>query len=184
MRKIILFFTLLVFSNVWSQKIETEKDSLKTKSIEIFRQIFWNNLPKPVAWTNDYEDLFTDEQQQEFNNIIDKFEQETTIEIGIVTIDTIKVSEQKFEDLSLHIANIWGIGKSKKDNGILIAISNGHKQLRIQNGYGIEKILSDQETKVIIDDYFVPEFKKGNYYLGTLNGLTELIRLLKTKNYR
>lgn len=71
--------------------------------------------------------------------------------------------------------------KKHKDNGVLIAISKGYRQIRIQNGNGIEKIITDNETKEIIDNFFIPDFKKGNYYDGTLKGLVELINLLKPK---
>lgn len=177
----LLFFLFLVF-NLNAQNTEiTQKDSLKTKSIEVFREVYWNNLPKPVSWTNDYEDLFTDIEQTKLDSIISKFEKETSVEISIVTIDTLKTSKEKFEDLTLHIAQTRKIGKVEKDNGILIGISKGYRRIRIQNGNGIEKIITDEETKSIIENYFIPEFKKGEYYNGTLNGLCEIIKLLKSK---
>lgn len=177
-----LFFLLFLALNLNAQNTEiNQKDSLKSKSIEILREIYWNNLPKPVSWTNDYEDLFTEIEQTKFDSIISKFEKETSIEISIVTIDTIKVSEENFEDLTLHIAKTWRIGKTGKDNGILIGICNGYRRIRIQNGNGIEKIITDEETKNIIEKYFIPEFRKSEYYNGTLSGLCELIKLLKSK---
>lgn len=81
----------------------------------------------------------------------------------------------------MHIAQTWKIGKAEKDNGILIGISKGYRRIRIQNGNGIEKIITDEETKKIIENYFIPEFKKGEYYKGTLNGLREIINVLKSK---
>ena len=168
--------------NIYSQTTNSiSKDTLKEKSLTMFRQLFWNNLPKPTNWTNDYEDLYTNVEEIKLDSIITKFELETTIEIAIVTINTTKTSEEKFEELSLHIAQIWGVGKKDKDNGILIAISKGYRKIKIQNGNGIEKIITDNETKEIIDNYFIPDFKKGNYYDGTLKGLVELIKLLKSK---
>ncbi|HEX8574712.1 MAG TPA: TPM domain-containing protein [Flavobacterium sp.] len=181
MRKIVFIICLLTFSNVWCQKGKIKDVSLKPIAIEHVRQTFWNNLPKPLNWVNDYEGLYTEEQEAGLNKTINKFEAETTIEIAIVTIDTLKVSKNKFEDLSLHIATTWGVGKKNKDNGILIAISKGYRVMRIQNGNGIEKIITDEETKQIIDNYFILAFKMGNYFEGTLNGLQELIRLIKTK---
>ena len=53
--------------------------------------------------------------------------------------------------------------------------------MRIQNGYGIEKMISDAETKEVIDKFFVPSFKNGEYYEGTLIGLSKLIELLNSK---
>jgi uncharacterized protein len=180
--KLNLIFFLFLVSNLNAQNTEiVEKDSLKIKSIKLFREIYWNNLPKPKNWTNDYENLFSKIEQTKLDSIISKFEKETSIEISIVTIDTIKTSKEKFEDLTLHIAQKWKIGKAEKENGILIGISKGYRRIRIQNGNGIEKILTDDETKKILENYFIPEFKKGEYYQGTLNGLCEIIRILKYK---
>ena len=41
--------------------------------------------------------------------------------------------------------------KSRKKNGILIGISKGYRKIRIQNENGIEKIITDEETKSIIE---------------------------------
>jgi uncharacterized protein len=184
MKQIFKYFFLLFFAiNINAQNIgNAEKDSLKIKSVELFREIYWNNIPKPISWTNDYEDLFSDLEQTKLDSIISKFERETSIEISIVTIDTIKTSKEKFDDLTLHIAQTWKIGKVEKDNGILIGISKGYRRIRIQNGDGIEKIVTNEETKEIIENYFIPEFKKGEYYSGTLNGLCKIIRILKDKS--
>ena len=54
-------------------------------------------------------------KKTKLNQIISDFEKETTIEIAIVTIDTSKVSKDKFEDLSLYIARTWVVGKKKKN---------------------------------------------------------------------
>lgn len=70
-------------------------------------------MPKPHNWTNDYENLFSKEEETKLNQIISDFEKETTVEIAIVTIDTFKVSKEKLEDLSLHIAELGVLVKKK-----------------------------------------------------------------------
>lgn len=109
----ILILSFFISLNVCGQQTNNviAQDSIKEKSLAMFRQIFWDNLPKPINWTNDYEDLYSDEEQNNLNEIISKFELETTIEIALVTIDTTKTTKDKFEDLSLHIAKTWGFGK-------------------------------------------------------------------------
>jgi uncharacterized protein len=89
------------------------------------------------------------------------------------------VTRNDFEDFTLRILNTWGVGKKGKNNGVLIGISAGYRMMRIQNGYGIQKILSDDETKQIIDSYFLPSFKEGDMYDGTLKGLMALMEKLK-----
>ena len=176
---------VLILFFAFSMKAQTtdslKLESKKSVSLESYRQVFWDNLPKPNNWTNDYENLFSNEEEMKLNQIITDFEKETTVEIAIVTIDTFKVSKDKFEDLSLHIARTWGVGKKEKSNGILIAISKGYRQIRIQNGDGIALILSDEETAEIIQNQFFPYFKKEDYFEGTQAGILKLIGLLRKR---
>jgi uncharacterized protein len=178
----LIFFILLTINLNAQNDIRDKKDSLKSKIVELHRENFWRNLPKPTNWTTDFENLYSDIEQAKLDSIISNFEKKTTIEIAIVTIDTLKTSNEKFEDLSLNLAKNWGIGKSGKDNGILIAISKGYRRIRIQNGNGIEKIISDEETKAIIENYFIPAFRNNEYYIGTLKGMMEIMKLLESKS--
>lgn len=154
-----------------------------TAQVKTKKQVYsyWDSLPNPVGWVNDFEGLFTDKQKQLLDSIIADFKRETDIEIAIVTIDSSATSKERFDSLTLYMANKWGVGQEGKDNGILIGISKGHKKIRIQNGYVIEKLISDDETKTIIANYFLPAYKAGNYYTGTRDGLIKLIDLLKFK---
>jgi uncharacterized protein len=65
--------------------------------------------------------------------------------------------------------------KKNKNNGIVIGLSKGHRTIRISNGYGIEPILSDKETKKIIDEIIIPEFKNERYYEGIRKGILKII---------
>jgi uncharacterized protein len=138
-------------------------------------------LPQPIGWTNDFEGLFTPEQKKLLNDSISAFENETNIQICIVTLDTIYTTKQKFNELALHIANIWGVGHGDKNNGVLICMSAGYRMMRICNGKGIEKVLTNDETKKIITDHLVPSFRKSNYFEGTLEGLNALIKILRDR---
>jgi uncharacterized protein len=178
--KCILFCFFAI--NLYAQNTQVVKsDSQINKSLELSRKEFWDSLPKPTNWTNDYENLYSEAEQIILDSIITEFEKETSFEIGIVTIDTSKVAKENFNNLSLHIAKTWGIGKKNKDNGILIFISRGHKKIRIENGTGTEKIINEKETSEMIENYFIAEFRKDKFYDGTLNGLKAIIKLLKSK---
>jgi uncharacterized protein len=180
---ILIFF--LAFSSGYSQSpnrsgTATSFDSTRT-DLSTYRSTFLKNLPPPSGYVNDYENLFSDLEERYLDSLIAAFDSTTTIQFALVTIDSSATTRDNFDNLTLQIANRWGVGQKNANNGILIGISKGHRRIRIQNGYGIEKILSDEETKKIIEEYFIPEFKGTNFYQGTLNGLTEMIRLLKEK---
>lgn len=138
-------------------------------------------FPKPIGWVNDFEHIFSLQEIKTLDSIISQYEKETTVEISIVTIDTNMVLSENFNEYVLQLHNKWGVGKKKKNNGIVIGVSSGYRKIRISNGYGIEKILSDEETAEIMNREFISFYKNGGYYRGTLNGLNALISKLNEK---
>ncbi len=58
----------------------------------------------------------------------------------------------------------------------MIVFSPTLRNVRINTGYGVEHILTDEICKVVLDDFILPEFKKGNYYQGVNVGVDELIK--------
>ena len=146
-------------------------DSSRAISNTEFHFSFWDSMPSHTGWINDFENLYTIEEEKILDSVISDFNKHTTIEIAIVTIDTMATPKSRFEELALYMANKWGVGAKEKNNGILIAISKVYRKMRIVNGWGIEKLISDQETKSIIDTFFIPYFKEERYFEGTLSGL-------------
>ena len=91
--------------------------------------------------------------------------------------------KEKFNEFTIHLLDVWHVGKGVKNNGILICISSGYKQMRISNNFGIERILSDAETQDLIDKKFIPSYKHSRYYKGTLTGLKALINKIYGRLY-
>lgn len=151
------------------------------KKLHSFRQIFWDSLPQPVGYVNDYENLYTDKQEKTLDSLIRDFEKRTTIQIAVVTFDTTMTTPDSLDALTLRIAKAWGVGQKDKNNGVVIGISEGYRQMRIQNGYGIEKVLTDAETKQIIDTAFIPSYREAKYFEGTFQGLQTLMAILERR---
>lgn len=137
------------------------------------------HLPQARGFINDYVQLFTDDENKALDSLVSAFERTTTVEISVATVDSAMVKDKDFEDYTLVMLRTWGVGKKDKNNGILIVISPDLRRMRIQNGYGIENILSDAETKYIVDNSFIPKFKEGKYFEGTRNGIIAIINKLK-----
>ena len=154
-------FFLLFFLNLAGQ---TEKDTV---------------IPEQRGHISDFEGIYSPAQIDTLDSLIVDFEKRTTIQIAIITIDTTMMRKEDLDSWTLKVGNAWGVGQKGKNNGILIGISVGYRIMRIQNGYGIEKKLSDQETKEIIDNDFVPFFKEARFFEGTRNGLKALMKKLE-----
>jgi len=181
MRYNILLFLLILSTNLNAQDIGVQKKDSIGSTVEVSLENFWNSLQNSLGRINDYDNLYSDTEESILDKIVTKFEKETSIKIGIVTIDTGKVSKECFDELSSDIAREWGIGKKQKDNVILITICKDYRRISIQTGNEVEKILSDEETEKIIYDYFIQNFKKEKYFEGTLDGLLEIIKSINDK---
>lgn len=177
---ILLVLTSSVSASCQITKTITKPDT-KSEDLAKYRKVFWDNLPEADGFVNDYENLFTDREEIILDSLIKIFEKRSTIQIAVVTIDTILTSSDRIDALTLRLARHWGVGQKYKNNGVLIAISRGYRKMRIQNGYGIEKVLTDKETKQIIDKVFIPKFRDANYFEGTFNGLLELMNILEQR---
>lgn len=137
-----------------------------------------NNLPAPSGFVNDFEKLFTVSEKANLESILSDYDSKTSTQIVIVTIDTSLVSSDSFDNYTLKLLRVWGVGQKEKNNGILIGISKAYRKVRIQNGYGIEKVLSNGDTKEIIDQVLIPHFREERYYEGVLEGVEEIERRL------
>ena len=180
-----LILVLTVFSPASCQtKQSGRKEDGPAKPVRTSQQIFWDSLPQPTGYVNDYENLFTDTEEQSLDSLMEDFEKRTTIQIAVVTFDTTMTTRDSLDALTLRIGEVWGVGRKHKDNGIVIGISRGYRQMRIQNGYGIERFFSDEQTKQIIDNAFIPGYRAGKYFEGTAAGLKALMKALTKEHKR
>lgn len=149
-------------------------------NVPVFKN-FKDSIPPPVGYINDFDSIFSKAEIQELEKLLSDFENKTTIQIAVVTLDTLMTNADSLYRKTLKLANDWGVGRKDKNNGVLVGICKQCREMVIQNGRGIEKGLSDQETEQIIATGFVGNFMKGNFYEGTLVGLKTLIEALEEK---
>jgi len=76
----------------------------------------------------------------------------------------------------------WGIGKKDINNGVLLLVSIEDRQSRIHTGYGVEGDLPDIATYYIQQDFMLPAFREGNYFLGIDLATDKMIEALSGSN--
>lgn len=132
------------------------------------------SLPDAIGRINDFENIFTPEQEQELDQIISAFENKTGNQIGIITVANTGTYTD-FKKYSVDLFNHWGVGLKDKNNGLLITFSAALRSTRITTGLGTEKVLTNALCKKIIDEKMIPEFKSKNFFNGIKAGLQECI---------
>ncbi|RZJ60089.1 MAG: TPM domain-containing protein, partial [Flavobacterium sp.] len=80
---------------------------------------------------------------------------------------------------AFEIADKWKIGQKGKDNGVVMVVAVKDRSIFIQTGVGLQHLLTDGATKLIIENDITPFFKEGDYYGGIDKGTSSIIQVLK-----
>ncbi len=137
------------------------------------------NLPaKPKFATSVYDaaELLSPSEESALKQKLIKYADTTSTQIVVATINTL--NGEYIGTFAAEWAHKWGIGDSKKDNGLLILMAKKERKLWITTGYGLEQYLTDYRTKEIIDQIIIPHFKRGNFYAGLDAGTTAVMQVL------
>lgn len=121
--------------------------------------------PVPPRLVNDFADILSAKQEQILENKLVRFNDTTSTQICIVTIDDL--GGTTVADFAYQIGEKWGVGH-KENNGAVILIKpkkgNESGGVTIQTGYGLEPFVTDAVSKRIIEQVMIPSFKENDYY--------------------
>ena len=137
----------------------------------------YQNPGTPSGFVNDFAQMLTSEQKQILEIKINDFEKETSNELSLVTI--VSLDGDTIENFAEKLFKDWGIGKDKKDNGVLLLVARDDRQMRIEVGYGLEGALTDAQSFWLIQNSIRPAFQKGDYYGGISGGVDGIISITK-----
>lgn len=131
----------------------------------------------PSGFVNDYAQILTAEQKQALEQKLSQFEKETSNEISIVAIKSLK--GDTVENFAEKLFKEWGIGKKNKDNGILLLIAKDDRKMKIEVGYGLEGALTDAQSFWIYNDILKPAFQQEKYFEGVSDATDKIIAATK-----
>ncbi len=126
-----------------------------------------------TTFVDDYANIYTPEEKAQLGSIIHNFFD--TVQIALVTVKSLEGND--VQELATTLFNKWGVG-SKSNNGLLILIAPTEHKAFAATGRAIQGELTDLQCAKLQREVMVPEFKKGNYFLGTKNLLNAYIAKL------
>ena len=129
-----------------------------------------------LSYVMDRADLLSRSEELSLIKTLKDREKEGGEQIVVLTVEDLE--GQSIDEFALERANDWGIGQAGFDNGILILLAENERQVRIELGLGVSRIISDEAAKAIIDFYMTPQFRDGDFSGGLEMGIKELISIL------
>lgn len=132
-------------------------------------------MPAPTKefYVNDFANVIDAETEKHIVNVSSQIAKDTGAQIVVATVTSLDGTE--ISDYALKMGREWGIGDKEKNNGVLLLLSTGDRELRIEVGYGLEGALPDGKCGRIMDEYIVPGFSDNEYSAGILRGYDQLV---------
>ena len=107
---------------------------------------------------------------------LEALEAKTSRQLVVVTLPSLQGYD--ISDYGYQLGRAWGIGQAKLNNGVLLIVAPAEHKVRIEVGYGLEPIVTDALSSLIIQNAVLPKFRTGDYNAGVESGVDALIQQL------
>ncbi len=116
-------------------------------------------------YVNDYAGVLTESQEAGILAAARELARKTRAQVVVLTVRSLE--GKAIEEYALDVARDWGIGDEDEDNGVLILLSTGDREIRVEVGLGLEGCLPDGKTGRLIDTYAIPYYAQDDFANGT-----------------
>ncbi|TXR49217.1 YgcG family protein [Phyllobacterium endophyticum] len=107
---------------------------------------------------------------------LEAFEAKSSDQVVVVTVPSLEGEE--IEPYSNRLYRTWAIGQKQENNGVLLVVAPNDRKVRIEVGYGLEGTLTDLLSKLIIENFIIPDFRNGDFSGGIDKGVDGILAVL------
>ena len=136
--------------------------------------------PKVPALTGrvvDAADILPPEVEVSIGAKLAQLEASTTRQLVVATVPDL--GGYDIADYGYQLGRSWGIGQKEDDNGALLIVAPNERRVRIEVGYGLEPVLTDAVSSLIIQRQILPAFREGDLPRGVEAGVDAIVEQLK-----
>ena len=120
----------------------------------------------------DEANILSPQVEADLTTRLQTLETTTGRQLVVATVPTLQGYE--IEDYGYQLGRTWKIGEKDKDTGAILLVAPNDKKVRIEVGYGLEPVLTDALSSVIIQSAIIPKFKAGDLQGGVVAGANEI----------
>jgi uncharacterized protein len=135
------------------------------------------NFPELTGRVVDAANILPPEAEISIEAKLAALEASTTRQLVVATVPDLDGMD--IADYGYQLGRAWGIGQSEEDNGALLIVAPNERRVRIEVGYGLEPVLTDALSSVIIQRHILPAFREGDMPRGVAAGVDAIIEQLQ-----
>lgn len=134
------------------------------------------DFPKFTGLVVDAANVIPDDREAALNAKLQAFQQKTSRQLVVATVPSL--GGDAIEDYGYKLGRAWGVGLKDANNGAILLVAPNERKVRIEVGYGLEGVLTDAYSSVIINSRIVPAFKAGDIPGGIEAGTDAITEIL------
>jgi uncharacterized protein len=125
----------------------------------------------------DAANLLSPEQEAQLTQLSADIEKASSRQFVVATIPDLQ--GYSIEDYGYQLGRKWGIGQKDASNGIILIVAPNERKVRIEVGYGLEPVMTDALSSVIVRHDILPRFKAGDMPGGIMAGANAIGEQMK-----
>ena len=120
--------------------------------------------------------ILSPDAQRDLTTKLENLETTTGRQLVVATVPSLQ--GYPIEDYGYQLGRTWGIGEKGKNTGAILLVAPTERKVRIEVGYGLEPVLTDALSSVIIQSAILPKFRDGDMPGGIVDGTNAIVEQL------
>ncbi|MBB3119393.1 TPM domain-containing protein [Pseudoduganella violacea] len=142
-------------------------------------------VPQLKARVTDQVHMLNDQQRTALENVLADYEAKSGSQIAILIVAS--TAPEAIEQYSIRVTDAWKLGRKGVDDGVLLLVAKDNpsslRRLRIEAGRGVQGVLTDAQSKRVLQDVIAPHFRQNDFYGGLVAGVGALATLLDKEHF-
>ncbi len=121
--------------------------------------------------------VIPDDVEARLNQKLVALKTQSQRQLQVVTVASLH--DYEISDYANRLFRSWQLGDKSRNDGVMLLIAPNERRMRIEVGYGMEPIITDGFSFLVINKIITPKFKAGDLPGGIEGGTDALIQQLQ-----
>jgi uncharacterized protein len=142
-------------------------------------------VPALSAHVTDQAGMLSAAQRTRLEAVLSDYESKTGSQIAVLLVKS--TAPEQIEQYSIRVTDAWKLGRKGVDDGVLLLVAPENppalRRLRIEAGRGVQGVLTDAQSRRILQDVIAPHFRQQQFYDGLVAGVGAIATLLNAEQF-
>ncbi len=125
-------------------------------------------FPELTGRVVDAANIIPDAEEAVLVQRLEQLEAQSQRQLVVATVPSLQGYD--IADYGYQLGRAWGVGDAERNDGAILLVAPEERKVRIEIGYGLEGIMTDALSAIIIQNDILPRFRDGDMPAGIMAG--------------